>query len=213
MAASQPVIGCSPRRRRLLRLARKGLWLGGVLAVLASLAIADRAGLFGIARQGDAHEYGGKVFRVVRVVDGDTLDVDHPDGGAPTTRVRLLGVDTPETVRPGHPVEHYGPEASAFLKRQAAGRSVRLRLDRARMRDRYGRLLAYVERPGGEDINLAIIATGHGYADPRFRHRRNREYRRAQKRASAGRLGLWADVTAEKLPYYYRKTLKLPPRR
>ncbi len=78
---------------------------------------------------------------VTEVVDGDTVVVAFPGGRSET--VRLLGVDTPETVDPDEPVECYGPEASAFTHARLDGRQVRLEKDREE-RDRYGRLLAYV---------------------------------------------------------------------
>ena len=69
---------------------------------------------------------------VVRVVDGDTLLLDRNE------RVRLIGVDTPETVDPRRPVERFGKEASAFTKRMVEGKRVRLEFDQDR-RDRFGR--------------------------------------------------------------------------
>ena len=77
---------------------------------------------------------------VERVVDGDTVIV-RAGGGA--LRVRLLGIDTPETVDPDRPVGCFGPEASAYTKHLLTGRSVSLVYDRE-LHDRYGRLLAYV---------------------------------------------------------------------
>jgi micrococcal nuclease len=79
--------------------------------------------------------------RVVRAVDGDTLEVAL-DGGA-TETVRLIGVDTPETVKPDTPVQCFGPRASRFQHRTVEGRRVRL-LAGVEPRDIYGRLLAYV---------------------------------------------------------------------
>ena len=79
--------------------------------------------------------------RVVRAIDGDTLEVAI-DGGA-TETVRLIGVDTPETVKPDTPVQCFGPQASAFEHRTVEGRRVRL-LTGVEPRDYYGRLLAYV---------------------------------------------------------------------
>jgi micrococcal nuclease len=78
---------------------------------------------------------------VLRAVDGDTLEV-RLDGGAVET-VRVIGVDTPETVKPDTPVQCFGPQASAFEHRTVEGRRVRLLLGVER-RDIYGRLLAYV---------------------------------------------------------------------
>src|SRR5204862_6077010 len=94
--------------------------------------------------------------RVVAVVDGDTLDVT---SGGRRERVRLLGVDTPETVDPHRPVGCYGPEASAFTHQRLGGRAVRLRFDRQR-RDRFGRLLAYVE-VDGRRFNDELLAGGY----------------------------------------------------
>jgi micrococcal nuclease len=77
----------------------------------------------------------------VRAVDGDTLEVRLDDGDVET--VRLIGVDTPETVKPDTPVQCFGPQASAFEHRHTEGRRVRL-LVGVEPRDFYGRLLAYV---------------------------------------------------------------------
>src|SRR6187402_943959 len=76
---------------------------------------------------------------VTRVVDGDTVEVRL---GGRTEDVRYIGVDTPETVKPGAPVDCFGPQASAFNHRLVEGRRVRLVLGVER-RDVYGRLLAY----------------------------------------------------------------------
>ena len=93
---------------------------------------------------------------VVRVVAGDTLVLD---GGE---RVRLIGVDTPETVHPQKPVEYFGKEASAFTRQLVEGERVRLEYDLGTGRkDRYGRTLAYVYLEDGRLLNLAIIAGGY----------------------------------------------------
>jgi micrococcal nuclease len=81
---------------------------------------------------------------VTRVVDGDTIEA-RIEGEAED--VRLIGVDTPETVKPGEPVQCFGPRASAFTHRQLDGRRVRLVFGVER-RDIYGRLLAYAYLDG-----------------------------------------------------------------
>lgn len=98
--------------------------------------------------------------RVERVVDGDTF-VAHLGGYL--ERVRVIGVDTPETVAPGRPVERYGKEASRFAKRELTGVTVRLGGD-VEPRDRYQRLLAYVWLPDGTFWNALLAA--EGYAQP-----------------------------------------------
>jgi micrococcal nuclease len=94
---------------------------------------------------------------VERVVDGDTIEVSI-DGT--TEDVRYIGIDTPESVTPGEPVECFGRRASAFNERLVAGRTVTLRFDRER-RDDYGRLLAYVYA-GSRLVNAELVR--HGYA-------------------------------------------------
>ena len=73
--------------------------------------------------------------------------------------MRYIGVDTPETVKPGAPVDCYGPEASARNHELVEGRRVRLRFD-DELRDRYGRLLAYVY-VGETLVNAALIRGGY----------------------------------------------------
>jgi micrococcal nuclease len=98
---------------------------------------------------------------VTRVVDGDTLVVR---AGAPDVRVRLLGVDAPESVTPGRPVGCYGPQAAAELRRLLPrGTRVTLSTDPTQGRhDRFGRLLAEV-RVGraGDTVNVRLVAGGY----------------------------------------------------
>ena len=180
------------------------------MAVVAALVAADRAGLFGRRPQPDKARYNGRTFPVARVVDGDTLDVDTPDGDRPRTRVRLWGVDTPEMVKPDAPVQHFGPEASRFAKDLCAGKRVTLHLERRRTRGRYGRLLAYVVLPDGRMLNRVLVEEGFGYADPRFEHSHKAEFTRLAEQARAAGRGLWKDVTEADLPYYYRGKGILP---
>ncbi len=92
---------------------------------------------------------------VTRVVDGDTIEVRL---GGETEDVRYIGVDTPETVKPGEPVQCFGPQASAFNHRLVEGRRVRLVFG-AERRDTYGRLLAYVYL-GRHFVNAGLVRRG-----------------------------------------------------
>ncbi|MCF7956800.1 MAG: thermonuclease family protein, partial [Phycisphaerae bacterium] len=76
-----------------------------------------------------AAKYHLKTFKVVKIVDGDTLDIDIPDGEYETTRIRLLGVDTPETKKRGEEIMYFGPEASAFVTDVALGKDVTVIID------------------------------------------------------------------------------------
>jgi micrococcal nuclease len=93
--------------------------------------------------------------RVVRAIDGDTVEVALSEG---REDVRLIGVDTPETVKPGTPVQCYGERASHFTHRLLEGRRVRLVFGVER-RDVYGRLLAYVHL-GRRFVNAALVRRG-----------------------------------------------------
>jgi micrococcal nuclease len=95
---------------------------------------------------------------VARVVDGDTVVVRL---GGRDERVRLIGIDTPESVKPGTPVQCFAVEASNRTKQLLPpGTPVRLERD-AELRDRYGRLLAYVYRqPDDVFVNLALARDG-----------------------------------------------------
>src|SRR6266545_2629371 len=95
---------------------------------------------------------------VVRVVDGDTIRVRVGDR---TERVRYIGVDTPESVKPGTPVQCYAKRAAAANAALVAGQRVRLVGD-VEHRDRYGRLLAYVYRePDGAFVNALLVRDGY----------------------------------------------------
>ena len=121
---------------------------------------------------------------VERVVDGDTIIVEG------VGRVRLIGVDTPETVHPNRPVEFFGKEASAFAKGLLEGKRVRLEYDQERQ-DRYGRTLAYVYLDDGTFVNAEIIRRGYGHAYTRFPFRHMEEFRQFEREARDNRRGLW----------------------
>ena len=124
--------------------------------IVAVLAAASLGGWrLGAARGGSDGPPAG-IARVSAVVDGDTIDVTW---SGHRERVRLLGVDTPETVDPRRPIGCYGEEASAFTHRRLAGRTVHLTFDRQR-RDRYGRLLAYVD-VDGRRFNDELLTDGY----------------------------------------------------
>ena len=105
--------------------------------------------------------------------------------------MRLIGIDTPESVKPGAPVECFAREASAFLKRLVEGRRVRLERD-VEERDRYGRLLAYVYR-GDVHVNAELVRQGYATVatfPPNVRHAD--DFLRLQRRARREQRGLWS---------------------
>ncbi|MER3395920.1 MAG: hypothetical protein C4318_00415 [Acidimicrobiia bacterium] len=128
-------------------------------------------------------------YVVVRAIDGDTIDVRAAGGGA-IIRVRLIGIDTPETKDPRRPVECFGEEAAKFTSR-LVGKLVRLEFDVERV-DRYGRTLAYVYLSDGTFFNLLLVEEGYALpytVPPNVRHAD--QFVEAARRAREAGKGLW----------------------
>lgn len=121
---------------------------------------------------------------VIRVVDGDTFVLSSGE------RVRLIGIDTPESVKPGTPVECFGREASEHLKQLIEGKPVRLERDVSDT-DRYGRLLRYAYM-GDELINERLARQGYATAASYPPDVREQErLRQAERLAREEGIGLW----------------------
>jgi micrococcal nuclease len=163
-----------------------------LVAVLAAGYGVGRGGSDGGGGSGDAGAGGGgtRTARVVRVVDGDTIVVALR--GA-EERVRYIGMDTPETVKPGTAVQCFGKKASAENRRLVEGRDVRLVAD-VEARDRYGRLLAYVYRASdGLFVNAELVRRGYATPatfPPNVRH--VDEFARLARQARSAGRGLWS---------------------
>ncbi len=162
----------------------------------------------GQAFAGDFAQYHGRPFPVEHVVDGDTLHLGVPDASGPVTKVRLIGIDTPELGGSGKTPMYFGREAAAFAQRLALGQTVTVYLDeRAGNRDRYGRLLAYIELPDGKFLNEELLLEGCAYADLRFRHGYYQKYQQLEASARTLKKGLWAHVTPEQMPAWRQRKL------
>ena len=127
---------------------------------------------------------------IMHVVDGDTVDIDI---NGHTERVRLIGLNTPETKHPTKPIECFGPEASAYLTQLLPkGTDVRIERD-VEARDRYGRMLLYLYLGSNNlFINLDLVARGYGTPmsiEPNTFHRN--DFVRAAAQAEAADVGLW----------------------
>lgn len=158
------------------------------------------------ARARDIQKYHGKTFLVSNVVDGDTIDIDVPDGEYEHTRIRLWGIDTPESKSPKVGVMYFGPEAAEYTRKLALGRDVRIYLDEGNdTRGYYGRVLAYVQLPDTRFLNEVLVAEGYAYADVRFRHSYYNKYKQLESAARGQRKGLWADVTRDQLPEWLQR--------
>lgn len=135
------------------------------------------------------------LYTVSRVVDGDTFKV-HLSGKEET--VRIVGINTPETVDPRRPVECFGKEASQYAKQLLENKQVILEADETQQdKDRYGRLLRFVYFVDGSDVGLRLIR--EGYAQESLYgstpHKFRQLYVEAQQLAQQEKRGLWSDDT------------------
>ena len=135
-------------------------------------------------------------YQVIEVVDGDTVKVNI-DGTIET--LRLIGIDTPETVHPSKPVECFGIEASNKAKSTLNNKRVSLESDPTQGdRDKYSRLLRYVILEDGTNFNKMMISQGYAYeytySTP---YKYQSEFKQAQSNAQNSKLGLWADGVCE----------------
>ena len=132
---------------------------------------------------------------VVRVVDGDTVDVLLDEG--PRERLRLIGMDTPELYDSRTPVQCFARESSARARELLDGQRVAIEGDPSQdTRDRYGRLLAYVWLEDGKMFNLAMIAEGYAHEYTyRFRYIYQSQFKEAERQARENQLGLWSPDT------------------
>lgn len=134
-----------------------------------------------------------KTFEVVKVVDGDTIDVSI---NSTVKRIRLIGINTPETVDPRKLVECFGVEASNKAKLLLSGKKVILENDSSQgEKDKYGRLLRYVFLEDGTNFNLTMIKEGYAYEYTyNLPYKYQAEFKKAQKEAETTKAGLWSST-------------------
>lgn len=129
------------------------------------------------------------LYKITKFEDGDTVTVDM---NGISERVRMIGVDTPETQDPRVPVQCFGKAASQFTKDLIGGNDVRLEADPTNTnRDRYNRLLRYVYLPDGRLVNSEIISQGYGFAYTLFPFEKLEEFRNLERQAREANRGLW----------------------
>jgi micrococcal nuclease len=133
------------------------------------------------------------LYSVAHFVDGDTIAVNM---NGRVEKVRLVGVDTPETHKPNTPVQCYGPAAAAYTKNTIGSQKVRLVSDsKSTDRDRYDRLLRYIYLSDGHLLNEELIKGGYGFYYPYFPFSKSTEFAAAQSAARAAHRGLWGNCS------------------
>jgi len=135
-------------------------------------------------------------LHVVQVTDGDTIQVSREC--KPVT-VRMIGINTPETVDPRRTAECFGHEASNYLKTLLTNTDVKIETDPTQdTYDKYGRLLGYVIMQDGTNVNKKIIEEGYGYEYTYHTpYRYQKEFKEAQKSAQQEKRGLWSQNTCK----------------
>lgn len=136
-------------------------------------------------------------YKVTKILDGDTIQVKI---GKETYTVRMLGVDTPETVDPRKKPQCFGKEASDMTKKLLTKHSVIIRIDRTQnIFDKFGRILAYIEREDGMLINQFLLENGyaHEYTYSK-KYEKQSEFKALEASAKNDKLGLWGSLCLQK---------------
>jgi micrococcal nuclease len=171
--------------RRLRITKRTPLWL--VLIVLF-VTLAQQYHWFDKPKTGITTNPPG-TYRVVEVYDGDTIAVDM---NGKIEKIRLIGVDTPETHDPRKTVQCFGIAASEQTKQALTNQNVRLEADPTNTnRDRYNRLLRYVYLPDGRLWDAELIKNGYGFAYTSFPFEKKEEFKSLENDARTNNRGLW----------------------
>ncbi|MDB5260367.1 MAG: Micrococcal nuclease [Candidatus Nomurabacteria bacterium] len=167
-------------------------WLGLLILIIAGVFQIDKSGIVDLNLNATSTNQIDTYYKVTKVTDGDTIHIDM-DGTDET--IRLIGINTPETVDPRKTVECFGKEASTRMKELLSGKIVRLEYDESQSsRDVYGRLLAYVYIDDGEMINRKMIAEGYAYEYTYMTpYKYQTEFRSLQNIAKTSKRGLWAE--------------------
>ncbi len=168
-------------------------WAGFlILVVLTLLSVAQSQGWISEGNQAVKDNQPG-LYTVSQFVDGDTITVNM---NGKSEKIRMIGVDTPETHKPNSPVQCYGPAASAFTKTYLTGKDFRLVSDSlSTNRDRYSRLLRYVVLTDGTNFNKVLIEKGYGFYYPYFPFTKSVEFEAAQTAAKSKVIGVWLNCT------------------
>jgi endonuclease YncB( thermonuclease family) len=171
---------------RKFRITRRTPWW--IILLVALFSLVQQLGWLQPAEQKLVEMQPGQ-YAVIQVLDGDTIEVDM--NGA-REKVRLIGVDTPETHDPRKQVQCFGRAASEFTKQLINDKPVRLVADpQSSNRDRYQRLLRYVYLPDNTLVQAEIIKQGYGFAYTSFPFDKSEEFRAYQTEARENNHGLW----------------------
>jgi endonuclease YncB( thermonuclease family) len=169
-----------------LRITRKTPWW--LVGIIILLTVAQQTGWLKPAEQKLIELQPGQ-YQVTQIFDGDTIEVDM---NGVKEKVRLIGVDTPETHDPRKQVQCFGKAATAYTTQLIGNQPVRLAADPENSnRDRYQRLLRYVYLTDGSLLQAQIIKGGYGFAYTSFPFTKSEEFKSLENSARESNRGLW----------------------
>jgi micrococcal nuclease len=136
-------------------------------------------------------------YLVSNVIDGDTFEIKSDNK---ILKIRMMGVDTPETVDPRKTVQCFGKEASDKTKELLLNKNINIEIDKSQsVYDKYGRILAYVKREDGLSINRYLVENGYAHEYTyKIPYKYQKEFKKLEKDAREGKLGLWGSLCSEK---------------
>jgi len=153
-----------------------------------------------------------ELFQITHIRDGDTFSGVYQSGEnkGKADVIRLIGVDTPETVKENTPVQYYGPEASAYTKKQLTNKTVYIVKDQTN--DKYGRTLAYVFLENGQFFNAQLVSLGYAKA---LSIKPNTQWEllfsNLEKETSNAHIGLWTNTNDKVDPASLLSSLRIEP--
>ena len=168
-------------------------WTGILIIILVALyQIAQQQGWLNGTKKAVVNNQPG-LYSVSRFVDGDTIGVNV---NGKEEKVRLVGVDTPETHKPNTPVQCYGIAAAAFTKNSLTNQKFRLVSDSLSTdRDRYNRLLRYIYLTDGTNFNEKLVKDGYAFYYPYFPFTQSDQFAADQATAISAHKGLWGNCS------------------
>ncbi len=131
-------------------------------------------------------------YVVANVIDGDTVEIKSDNK---ILKVRMLGIDTPETVDPRKTVQCFGKEASDKTKELILNQKISLELDKSQnIYDKYSRILAYIKREDGLFVNEYLIKEGYAHEYTfNIPYKYQKDFKKLEKNARERKLGLWGE--------------------
>jgi endonuclease YncB( thermonuclease family) len=170
------------------------LILGG--AIIIALIAADQRGWLLARATDDVAVFHGRRFRVTRIIDGDTIEIDRADplNARAVTRVRLWGINCPELAIADRPEQPWAVVAAEHTEHAIGGNQILIWLESHQARDPFGAVLAHVELSDGQSLNELVLQAGLARADDRWPHQSLVRFAQLEAAAKRAGVGIWSSA-------------------